>query len=218
MDMMSIRRQVLLGSRKKEEGLPDAYQEVEYIENTGTQYLLTNLIFRKDLIDPKIEWKHMKTVSVTGDNMLYGYKGTNGSVYFEYYGGNNRGYSGIGGVRYVNIAYPSDLATGEIAVCSISKEKLVLNENEYVPNGSYSDLTSVNRMAVFAWYDGNSCSYIIRGARIYYLRFLNGSKVMANLVPCYRKSDGEIGMYDTVSRTFYTNSGTGTFLKGADVL
>lgn len=39
----------------------------------------------------------------------------------------------------------------------------------------------------------------------------------AEFVPCYRKSDGEIGMYDTVSKTFYTNAGTGTFLKGADV-
>lgn len=38
-----------------------------------------------------------------------------------------------------------------------------------------------------------------------------------NLVPCYRKSDGEIGMYDLVNGVFYTNSGSGTFIKGDDV-
>lgn len=38
-----------------------------------------------------------------------------------------------------------------------------------------------------------------------------------DLIPCYRKSDNEIGMYDTVSQTFYTNQGTGTFTKGDDV-
>lgn len=44
----------------------------------------------------------------------------------------------------------------------------------------------------------------------------NGALVR-NMVPCYRKSDGEIGMYDLVNRVFYTNAGTGSFGKGADV-
>ena len=38
-----------------------------------------------------------------------------------------------------------------------------------------------------------------------------------NFVPCYRKSDGIVGMYDTVSKTFFTNTGTDAFTKGADV-
>lgn len=36
------------------------------------------------------------------------------------------------------------------------------------------------------------------------------------MIPCYRKSDGVIGMYDLVFGVFYQNSGTGEFLKGAD--
>ncbi len=36
-------------------------------------------------------------------------------------------------------------------------------------------------------------------------------------IPCYRKSDGEIGLYDIMSGSFKTNAGSGTFLKGADV-
>lgn len=36
-------------------------------------------------------------------------------------------------------------------------------------------------------------------------------------VPCYRVADGVIGLYDTVEGKFYTNAGTGTFTKGADV-
>jgi hypothetical protein len=38
-----------------------------------------------------------------------------------------------------------------------------------------------------------------------------------NFVPCYRKADDVIGLYDTVGGVFYTNSGTGAFTKGADV-
>lgn len=36
-------------------------------------------------------------------------------------------------------------------------------------------------------------------------------------IPCYRKADNVIGMYDTVSQTFLINAGTGTFTKGSDV-
>ena len=36
-------------------------------------------------------------------------------------------------------------------------------------------------------------------------------------VPCYRRSDGVIGLYDMENNLFYTNSGSGTFVKGADV-
>lgn len=199
--------------------LPDEYQEVEYIENTGTQYLLTNLIFRKDLENPKIEWKHMQIVNPINDNMLFGYTATGGAVYFEYYQGAVRGYAGIGGIRYTNAYYPSSLGLNEIATCSMDKEKLILNGIEINPNGTYTDLTTVNPMSIFAWTktDGTSGNYINKGVRIYYLRFLDGNNLMANFIPCYRKSDNEIGMYDTVSQTFYTNQGTGEFLKGEDV-
>jgi hypothetical protein len=41
--------------------------------------------------------------------------------------------------------------------------------------------------------------------------------LIRNYIPCYRKSDNVIGLYDLVNNVFYTNAGTGTFLKGADV-
>lgn len=43
------------------------------------------------------------------------------------------------------------------------------------------------------------------------------NELICELVPCYRKSDGEIGMYDIVRNTFLTNVGSGTFTKGPDV-
>ena len=43
------------------------------------------------------------------------------------------------------------------------------------------------------------------------------SVLIRKLVPCYRKSDDEIGMFDLVTGTFFTNAGTGTFTKGSNV-
>lgn len=53
--------------------------------------------------------------------------------------------------------------------------------------------------------------------KVFAFQLFENGKLSLNFIPCYRKSDGEIGMYDTVSKNFYTNAGTGTFLKGADV-
>lgn len=44
----------------------------------------------------------------------------------------------------------------------------------------------------------------------------NGVKVFDG-VPCYRKNDNVIGMYNLVDGVFYTNAGTSSFTKGADV-
>ena len=46
----------------------------------------------------------------------------------------------------------------------------------------------------------------------------NSGTLKLNLIPCYRISDTVIGMYDTVSNTFYTNAGSGSFTKGVDIL
>ena len=53
--------------------------------------------------------------------------------------------------------------------------------------------------------------------KIYSVLLKKDDTIIADLVPCYRKADGEIGMYDIVSNTFFTNIGTGTFTKGGNV-
>lgn len=45
----------------------------------------------------------------------------------------------------------------------------------------------------------------------------SGGSVTHQYVPCYRKSDDEIGMYDLITGTFLTNAGTGSFVKGNNV-
>lgn len=52
--------------------------------------------------------------------------------------------------------------------------------------------------------------------KIYSVLLERDGTIVADLVPCYRKADGEIGMYDIVSNTFFTNVGTGTFTKGGN--
>lgn len=44
---------------------------------------------------------------------------------------------------------------------------------------------------------------------------LDGTEKVAEMAPCYRKSDNKIGMYCLVRNAFYP--GTGSYSKGANV-
>lgn len=49
--------------------------------------------------------------------------------------------------------------------------------------------------------------------RMYYCKIWNNWILVRNFIPCYRKSDNVIWLYDTVSWTFYTNKWSWSFTK-----
>ena len=51
----------------------------------------------------------------------------------------------------------------------------------------------------------------------YFKYYDKNNSLICDLIPCYRKKDGVIGMYDAVNKRFLTNIGTGAFLKGVDI-
>lgn len=54
---------------------------------------------------------------------------------------------------------------------------------------------------------------------IFNLKFFDeNDKLVSELIPCYRKSDKEAGLWDRVRKIFLTNIGTGSFIVGADIL
>lgn len=53
--------------------------------------------------------------------------------------------------------------------------------------------------------------------RLYEIKLGFDGVFETHLIPCYRKSDNTIGMYDIIKKSFRPNLGAGTFTKGADV-
>ncbi len=71
---------------------------------------------------------------------------------------------------------------------------------------------------LFAMGNGsNVYSGSIKASILYSAKITVDGVLERDFVPCYRKSDDEIGMYDLVNDIFYTNQGTGTFTKGPEV-
>ena len=50
--------------------------------------------------------------------------------------------------------------------------------------------------------------------RLYLCKIYDNDNLVRNFIPCYRKVDNEIGLYDVINDVFYVNSGTGEFIAG----
>lgn len=207
----------MLASRKKEEGLPDVYQEVEYIENTGTQYIATD--YSPSATEQmKIELDYMFTARQSGDVFLFASKSDSLSTTItfqcEIY---NHGawYCSSGIMQFRNVLRNVGTTLNTRYYLAMDGGVLTVNESSVNSNGARTEGTVIP-IYIFAgnWPNG---LHINTGARIYKLTFTANGKKEADFIPCYRKSDTEIGMYDLVGKRFYANAGTGVFLKGNDV-
>lgn len=52
---------------------------------------------------------------------------------------------------------------------------------------------------------------------LYSVRLSQGNDVVREYIPCFRKSDGVIGLYEKFTNTFLENAGTGSFIAGPEI-
>lgn len=64
---------------------------------------------------------------------------------------------------------------------------------------------------------GNSNRMFPYKGKLFYCKIRINGVLVRDLVPAKRDSDNVVGMYDTVSDTFFTNQGTGEFIPGPEV-
>ena len=190
--------------------LPNLYQEVEYIESDGNQYIDTGYVPNQNT-EFEVEYELNK-------------KGTYGIIF-----GGEQAYSNNAFHMYVS-GWPQmwDIGFGKFFTYAKEVElnkkiKYKINKtNYYFDNVEYTytgNTTFDNARAVYLFADNRSSVLLDVNAqkKIYKCSIKDNNTLVRNFVPCYRKSDNVIGMYDTVNKVFYTNQGTGTFLKGPDI-
>lgn len=195
MDMMEIRRRVL-----SFDGLPPEYQRVEYIKSTGTQYLVITDTFYTE----KKIYIVCQSDNVTSTQVIFGY-GAGGAKWF----GTVNGLYGVASQEVFRTVNINDKVTAVVQYSS-NRERIDASigaENRY----SIAYGTIIRSLTLFG--GKGSSQFYGCSAKVFSFRI----EGICNLIPCYRKSDGTIGMYDTVTHRFLTNSGTGTFIKGNDV-
>jgi hypothetical protein len=183
--------------------LPSAYQQVEYIESQGAQIITLDYIVQED---DTIDF----TFYLVQDGESHLTHSTDGitGIWYNY-----------ASRVYVRFAASSSTLIGSASFWQVRNVKLKkgkINDNGEIISLPFNSMPNVPQN-IFAGRRPNNTYYSYSYARIYAYSIYNENETKINLIPCYRKSDGEIGLYDTINKKFYTNLGTGEFLKGADI-
>lgn len=191
--------------------LPSMFRKVNYIESTGTQYIDTGIKLNQN---SKLEMliSHFDTngnrrtfgsrTSATSDNfsVVSGPVGGTMSIVTDFHNyKNNRLAYVIDGEEYLNI--------------SIDNKKLKINDVEQNVT-IYSDFTTPENAYLFNCSGNYPTGYTNAKMRLYSCKIYENDKIVRNFIPCYRKADEEIGLFDTVTKVFFVNLGAGKFLKG----
>lgn len=188
--------------------LPNEYQEVEYVQSSGTQYIDTGVkLSSADTVKAKFE--------ITARPSDYNYRdGVYGTM--ETQGGTNTFFVLL--MRDPNQARVGS-STNQVSSTNLALNTIydtTLSNGTYIENGTTYTFTphSGFTFTTNCWFfRRNQTSMLATSAKFYSFEIVGKFKG----IPCYRKSDNVIGFYDLISETFFTNAGTGDFTKGNDV-
>lgn len=195
--------------------LPSEYQEVKYIESTGLQYVDTGIV-------PQSTTRVVLSVAMT-DLAFSNFNGWgslgSAEAFFLGIDKNKTSFSATISANWSSTNFPT-LADNKKHVFDVSNNAIMLDGVSY-GTGDIGDTASEGEtLYLFAFhteYLYNDVHYACGKERIYSCEIYSGDNLIRNFIPCYRKSDKTIGLYDLVNSTFYTNSGNGTFLAGEKV-
>ena len=190
------------------------YQEVEYLEGTGTQYILAGLS-SSNANGYEIDYQFTQLYSGNNFYGAFGARYTPSTAYFDV----SHWQSTIG-LHPSAYAYEIDL-TRHLAKTGAGFDWVTTFDGNVVATTRYDPLpTNVDNIAVFAVRQrvSNGTSTIgIAKVKIFSLKIYLDTTIKREFYPCYRLVDSVAGLYDKANNVFYTNSGSGTFTVGADV-
>lgn len=197
--------------------VPAGYTQLEYIESSGTQYIDTG-ISAPNGFKAILDWMftdfsgdNNKTVLGSEDsaspwacNWL---QKRGESVYIWRLGA----YSVLDSSTAIsaNTRYSIDMSTIKGAsYLKIDGSSIITDTN--------SNSRSSNSIYIFATNKAGTAGDP-SSARLYSCKIIKDDETVRNYIPAKRNPDGAIGMYDLVSKSFFTNAGTGTFTASAEL-
>ena len=210
------------------------YKLLNYIKSTGTQYVVTDIVLTYGMkVEMTAQFNNLKLNQTARNQILFGYYGAGNAPCFSinlnaayYYGDTSQIENVV--FYYCGYGWASDIDQTIHLSKVVSSVPLQLIIQRGVCQ--FSDLTTdisgipVTRpvpsvgMPIFGGYFDNGITtgyfpYKVRDFTLYNFKIYDGQTLIHNLRPAER-FDGVIGLLDTITNKFYSNAGTGTFVKG----
>lgn len=208
--------------------LPEGYQQVEYIESNGTQYIDTGIVADTDIVETitNVSTSNLNTTMWLGgaentktDEITKKYQTLpyieNSIMYF--YAGESEKISSenLEQEKYYKIIQTYTDSNEEDDSSGGNLKVTINNVEKY--NAAFSGTIKNNRNIWLFANNDEAGNYKYSSIKLKEFKYYKDNLIALELVPCYRIEDNVVGMYDIISGTFFTNSGSGNFTKGEDI-
>lgn len=204
--------------------LPSAYQGVEYIQSSWTQYIDTGYILTSnpwfDIDFAFIWWDSNSWIPIYWARNNYTNSYDHSGFFCLYV--NSSSY-------YVtpNYAWFDPWTSSWVVISSNTKYNIFNDKWQFYLNWFLeTSASTTNTYTSVVWRNfllfannNNDWTVQVRNCqmKLYGCKLYNNWTLVRDFIPCYRKSDSVIWMYDTVNNQFYTNAWTWAFTKWPDV-
>lgn len=198
--------------------LPSAYQEVEWIASSNQQYIETWLSSNWSYFKADYKFQLLSTSSDYSWTTPFMWWPVDWWQLYQTINSARTNFQ-FGAWNNDIVLWSITINTDYTVVAEWNSWTLSTNINWTTATNSYSWWLSTHTIPIFGrWRSSSSWYDVFSSIKLYYFKMYTASDTLVkDFVPCYRKQDTEIWMYDLVNDTFYTNSGSWTFTKWPDV-
>ena len=192
----------------KVRGLPEGYTKLQYIQSTGTQWINTGMALNTATDDIELVFE---ADSYTSGNSLFGARASTTSNVYSF---------AISSSLKYRVGWGASSPTLDIDA-DTNKHTLKIEHNGGVfkldgvtiaTRGNTSIVTPTTA-GLFAIHATSSTKVYYGRTKIYEYKMLRNGKLTQHMIPA-KNSNNVAGMWDTVTKTFFTNAGSGSFTAG----
>lgn len=196
-------------SMMAQDSVPLGYTRLSYLESDGAQRINTGITGDRQL---DISLTFM-TLSFDLYGPIFGnYTSEQDSGYRIIYGGNNNRL--LYNISSLFGGQTSAYSHNEPIVNVIHNVELLYDGHRFLFDGVESTnemVQSTGNNSRIALYNNRISTYGGIRMRVYKWKMKENGVLIQNFIPAIRNSDQEYGMWDTVTKTFFINIGTGAF-------
>ena len=183
--------------------LPQEYQEVDYLEATGTQYIDTDI------------------TEVTGIDIKFSYRNNLNDT--SIYGARDSSSSGRFGLTLWSSSFhimppgynvaSSDTVVHTLQYGEFTQWHLVWDGQDIYTGADHSYSTK----SLYLFGENQGTIWRASHSIIFETKLYKADVLVSWLIPCYRRADLVCGFYDLMRNKFLVNSGSGEFLHGTEL-
>lgn len=214
------RRRMMAALVQTGQRLPSEYQEVEWISPTGVNRIdLSRIAFNGNAIIRCRYWMENQASSEQALIMASSYRSTCFEIGFSSIANRLFAFSagGTSAVITDSMIYRNWVDLEAVYSTSTPTKALSVTANGTTKTATGAGANNTDSNAKIALFNSPNSFSLLCYAKLAYVQIILDGVETLYLVPCYRKSDNLIGVYDLISKSFYGSYDSTMMSKGADV-